>query len=173
MKAGCARIFPRICDTSQRKRGSIPNRSIRSISRQTAPRNLCSVCHRNSCKRRSFAVFTADFGATFPITKIQRWGFVTRIAPKAFAFVAPDETDFVLVPFAYFAHTLKATLVIIGADADENHRDFFFLGTPFTKHQFARVASHERTLPTEACFTTQKVLVAKVAQWHSLERVVT
>ena len=112
------------------------------------------------------AVFTADFGATFPITKIQRWGFVTRIAPKAFAFVAPDETDFVLVPFAYFAHTLKATLVIIGADADENHRDFFFLGTPFTKHQFARVASHERTLPTEACFTTQKVLVAKVAQWH-------
>ena len=119
------------------------------------------------------AVFTADFGATFPITKIQRWSFVTRIAPEAFAFVAPDETDFVLVPFAYFAHTLKATLVIIGADADENHRDFFFLGTPFTKHQFARVASHERTLPTEACFTTQKVLVAKVAQWHSLVRVVT
>jgi hypothetical protein len=43
------------------------------------------------------AVFTADCGATFPITKIHLWGFVTFIAPKALAFVAPDETDFVLV----------------------------------------------------------------------------
>ena len=110
------------------------------------------------------AVFTADCGATFPITKIYLWGFVTFIAPKAFAFVAPDETDFVLVICTCFAHKHEATLARIGADADENHRDFFFLGTPFTKHQFARVASHERTLPTEACFTTQKVLVAKVAQ---------
>ena len=43
------------------------------------------------------AVFTADCGATFPITKIHLWGFVTFIAPKALAFVAPDETDFVLL----------------------------------------------------------------------------
>jgi hypothetical protein len=72
------------------------------------------------------AVFTADFGATFPTTKIQRWGFVTRITPKAFAFVAP-----------------------------------------FAKYQVARVASHVRNAPPEACCTTtQKVLVAEVAQWH-------
>ena len=97
------------------------------------------------------AVFTADCGATFPITKIYLWGFVTFIAPKAFAFVAPDETDFVLVPFAYFAHTLPATLVIIGADAGENMRDFIvYLETPFTKHQVANVASHERNLPPKA-----------------------
>ena len=113
------------------------------------------------------AVFTADFGATFPTTKIQRWGFVTRIAPKAFAFVAPDETDFVLVLCAWFAHTLPATLVIIGADAGENIRDSIFLGAPFAKYQVARVASHVRNAPPEACCTTtQKVLVAKVAQWH-------
>ena len=97
------------------------------------------------------AVFTADCGATFPITKIYLRGFVTRITPKAFAFVAPDETDFVLLVCAYFAHTLKATLVIIGADADENHRDFIFLGTPFAKHQATRVAMHVRNLPNEAC----------------------
>ena len=103
-----------------------------------------------TAKEEVSAVFTAGCGATFPITKIYLWGFVTRITPEAFAFVAPDETDFVLVPFAYFAHTLKATLAIIGADADENTRDFIFLGTPFTKHQFARVAIHERNLPPEA-----------------------
>ena len=103
-----------------------------------------------TAKEEVSAVFTADCVATFPITKIYLWGFVTRITPEAFAFVAPDETDFVLVPFAYFAHTLKATLAIIGADADENTRDFIFLGTPFTKHQFARVAIHERNLPPEA-----------------------
>ena len=113
------------------------------------------------------AVFTADFGATFPTTKIQRWGFVTRITPKAFAFVAHDETDFVLVLCAWFAHTLPATLVIIGADAGENIRDSIFLGAPFAKYQVARVASHVRNAPPEACCTTtQKVLVAKVAQWH-------
>lgn len=97
------------------------------------------------------AVFTADCGATFPITKIYIRGFVTRITPKAFAFVALDETDFVLLVCAWFAHSLKATLVIIGADAGENIRDFIFLGTPFTKYQVARVASHERNVPHEAC----------------------
>ena len=97
------------------------------------------------------AVFTADCGATFPITKIYLWGFVTFIAPKAFAFVAPDETDFVLVICTCFAHKHEATLASIGADADENTRDFIFLGTPFTKHQVARVAIHERNLPLEAC----------------------
>jgi hypothetical protein len=110
------------------------------------------------------AVFTADCGATFPITKIHLWGFVTFIAPKALAFVAPDETDFVLLVCAWFAHTHEATLASIGADADENTRDFIFLGAPFTKHQVARLAIHERNVPVEACWaTTQKVLVAKVA----------
>ena len=104
-----------------------------------------------TAKEEVSAVFTAGCGATFPITKIYLWGFVTRITPEAFAFVAPDETDFVLVPFAYFAHTLPATLVIIGADAGENMRDFIvYLETPFTKHQVANVASHERNLPPKA-----------------------
>ena len=105
-----------------------------------------------TAKEEVSAVFTADCVATFPITKIYLWGFVTRITPKAFAFVAPDETDFVLVLCAWFAHTLKATLAIIGADADENHRDLcIFLGTPFAKHQATRVAMHVRNLPNEAC----------------------
>ena len=118
-----------------------------------------------TAKEEVSAVFTAGCGATFPITKIYLWGFVTRITPKAFAFVAPDETDFVLVLCAWFAHTLPATLAIIGADAGENIRDSIFLGAPFAKYQVARVASHVRNAPPEACCTTtQKVLVAKVAQ---------
>ena len=104
-----------------------------------------------TAKEEVSAVVAADCGATFPDTKIYLWGFVTRIAPKAFAFVAPDETDFVLLVCAWFAHMHEATLASIGADAGENIRDFIFLGTPFTKHQVARVAIHERNVPFEAC----------------------
>ena len=57
-------------------------------------------------------------------------------------FVALDETHFVLVRFAVYAHTHPATLGSIGANADENSRDFFFLGTPFAKLQVAIVARH-------------------------------
>ena len=74
-----------------------------------------------------------------------------------------------MVRFAVYAHIHPATLGSIGANADENKRDFFFPGTPFAKHQVAIVARHVWILPGACRATTQKVLVAKVAQHYELE----